>query len=122
MSAIRKQFLVDENQKPIAVLIPIDEFQRIEAALEKSGFGEGVVSPQQPSSGPKRDTWKDEQRWLKEHRAEFTGQWVALLGDKLLAHGMDAKEVFESAQRQGVENPLFTRIEPFEEFQFGGWI
>ncbi|MBI4750853.1 MAG: hypothetical protein HY774_20435 [Acidobacteria bacterium] len=117
MSNIPKQFLVDENQNPIAVVIPIEEFQRIEAVLVKS---EADVSTEStPSDGPKRATWPDEQRWIKEHQAQYAGQWVALLGYQLLAHGVDAKAVYESAQRQGVENPLFTKIEPVRGFQYG---
>src|SRR2546426_1160068 len=28
-----------------------------------------------------------ELRWLKDHRAQFAGQWVALQGYRLIAHG-----------------------------------
>ena len=67
---------------------------------------------------PKRPTWKEEQQWIKVHRSEYVGHWVALWGNRLLSHGTDAKEVYESARRQGIENPLFTRIELPEEFRF----
>ncbi|QBQ53978.1 hypothetical protein [Nitrosococcus wardiae] len=38
MLEIHKQILVDENQKPVAVEIPFDEFQRIEEVLENFGL------------------------------------------------------------------------------------
>ena len=34
MLAIHKKILVDENQKPVAVQIPIEEFERIEEVIE----------------------------------------------------------------------------------------
>ena len=40
-----------------------------------------------------------EMRWLAEHRHEYGGQWVALDGDKLLASGPNAREVYEAVRR-----------------------
>jgi len=62
-----------------------------------------------------------ETQWLKEHRHEYIGQWVALDGDRLISHGTNAREVSEAARAAGVEVPFFTRIEPDEELPFGGW-
>lgn len=52
-----------------------------------------------------------EYQWLKEHRREYIGQWIALEGDQLIAHGDDAKEVFEKADLLGVELPLVLLVE-----------
>ena len=38
MLEIHKSILVDENQKPVAVQIPIDEFERIEEVIENYGL------------------------------------------------------------------------------------
>lgn len=61
-----------------------------------------------------------EYQWLKEHRREYIGQWVALEGDQLIAHGNNAKEVFEKADFLGVELPLVLLVEdpdvPFAGF------
>jgi len=38
MLEIHKSIVVDENQKPIAVQIPIDEFERIEEVIENYGL------------------------------------------------------------------------------------
>ena len=62
-----------------------------------------------------------ELRWLDEHRQEYIGQWVALQGDRLLAHGMSAGDVYDEARRLGVEVPSLLRIEPWDELPFGGW-
>jgi len=38
MLKIHKSIVVDENQKPIAVQIPIEEFERIEDVIENYGL------------------------------------------------------------------------------------
>jgi len=38
MLKIHKSIVVDENQKPIAVQIPIEEFERIEEVIENYGL------------------------------------------------------------------------------------
>ncbi len=38
MLEIHKSIVVDENQKPIAVQIPIEEFERIEEVIENYGL------------------------------------------------------------------------------------
>lgn len=62
-----------------------------------------------------------ELRWLKEHRHEYIGQWVALDGDRLVAHGTNGREVYDEARRLGVEVPALVKIEASNELPFGGW-
>lgn len=62
-----------------------------------------------------------ELRWLKEHRHEHIGQWVALDGNRLLAHGTNAREVFRAAREAGVKAPFVEQILPADELPFGGW-
>lgn len=50
-------------------------------------------------------------RWLSEHSAEYEEQWVALDGDRLIAHGPNAQEVFDAADADGAYLPLVTFIE-----------
>jgi Family of unknown function (DUF5678) len=62
-----------------------------------------------------------EMRWIKEHRKEYAGQWVALDGAELLSHGTDAHQVFADARRL-VTSPFFAHLEPEDEAHFiGGW-
>jgi hypothetical protein len=56
--------------------------------------------------------------WLNEHRAEFGGQWVALDGNRLIAHGPDADAVFTAARTDGAYLPLVTYIEPADAPSF----
>ena len=62
-----------------------------------------------------------ELQWLKEHRDEYVGQWVALAGDRLISHGANAREVADAARGAGVAVPFLTQVDPPEEFPFGGW-
>jgi PHD/YefM family antitoxin component YafN of YafNO toxin-antitoxin module len=40
MFALRKNYVLDENQQPIAVQIPIGDFERLEAILEDYGLAQ----------------------------------------------------------------------------------
>jgi hypothetical protein len=80
--------------------------------------------PEQPKPEVRRVPMVDisrETQWVKEHRHEYVGQWVALDGERLVSHGTNAREVSEAARAAGVEVPFFTRVEPDEELPFGGW-
>jgi hypothetical protein len=54
---------------------------------------------------------KLEVQWLREHRREYIGQWIALDGDRLIAHGTDHQKVFAAADADGAYLPLVTFIE-----------
>jgi hypothetical protein len=60
-------------------------------------------------------------KWIQENREEFDGQWVALDGGKLLAHGTDGKKVHAEAQNKGIKTPLMHRVSVKENQPFGGW-
>jgi hypothetical protein len=50
--------------------------------------------------------------WINEHGSAYSGEWLALDGDRLLAHGEDLKAVAAAARAQGVEFPLLHLVEP----------
>lgn len=59
-------------------------------------------------------------RWLAENRERYSGRWVALNGNELLAVGVSAREVYAAiANHEGT--PLVTRVEPQDETYFAGW-
>jgi hypothetical protein len=62
-----------------------------------------------------------EQIWLKEHHSEFPGDWVALEGASLVAHGPSARQVLEAAKSAGYEQPLIVHIPSEPQLPFGGW-
>ncbi len=69
----------------------------------------------------KDEKFKSALKWIDEHRQEFDGQWVALDGERLLAHGTDGKKVHAQAQAKGVKTPLIHRVSVNETMPFGGW-
>jgi hypothetical protein len=52
-----------------------------------------------------------ELQWVREHEHEYIGQWVALDGDRLIAHGKDAEAVFAAARSQ-VPVPFLAHFRP----------
>jgi hypothetical protein len=59
-------------------------------------------------------------RWMNEHAHEYGGQWIALDGDRLIAHGENAEEVFAAAEADGAYLPLVTYILPADAPPFLG--
>ena len=50
-----------------------------------------------------------ELRWLGKQdklRKKLAGQWVAVEGERLIAHGPRLKEVLQQSKAQGVEHPF----------------
>ena len=61
------------------------------------------------------------EKWLKENRAEFFGQWVCLYGDDLISHGTDGLEVHRQAKEKGIKSPYVVRVIEEPEAFCGGW-
>lgn len=70
---------------------------------------------------PRHDAHERERAWVDRHRDEYVDQWVALDGDKLLAHGIDARKVYLAARAAGVEVPYVERIKRDGAPPFAGW-
>lgn len=64
---------------------------------------------------------RKEMRWLRLHSKEYAGEYIALSGDRLLAHGKDRALVVRLAREQGEERPLIHYSPPADELPFGGW-
>jgi hypothetical protein len=60
-------------------------------------------------------------RWIEEHRAEFAGQYVALEGDRLVAHGTDPKEIIAAVRASGLNGLFFTLIPLADAPPFAGF-
>jgi len=57
-------------------------------------------------------------RWINEHGDEYPGEWLALDGDQLLAHGTDLAEVAAAARAAGTQFPLLHLVEPPREHPY----
>jgi len=66
MLELHKNIVIDENQKPIAVLIPIEEFERLEEVIENYGLAkliDEVAGDEQLSVNEAKKIYRD----LKEN-------------------------------------------------------
>lgn len=62
-----------------------------------------------------------EYAWLREHRDEYAGQYVALDGDQLVAHAGELRELHRLVREAGAYRPFFVRVEALDELPCGGW-
>jgi predicted DNA-binding antitoxin AbrB/MazE fold protein len=61
-----------------------------------------------------------ELEWLAHESRPYTGEWVALDGNRLIAHGPKLAAVKMAAQAAGVSRPFFASM-PDGDMPFGGW-
>ena len=93
--------------------LPIEERRRLRIALER-------LDPKTDAQ-PAYRTHDGERAWINAHREEYLGQWVALDGDRLVAHGTDAKKVYDEARVRRIAAPYLERVSPKQEAFMGGW-
>ncbi len=94
------------------VFVPKHLWQQIERALTESNQAALVTPPsaRPPDNAAPQDRSR-ELCWIKAHRQDYTGQWVALEGDRLLGHGPTSREVIAAARQAGVESPFVIKLE-----------
>jgi hypothetical protein len=86
-------------------------WQLLEKLKERDPVSQETQGTPQPSkknrrqAEPMRD-YKTELQWIADHAREYKGQWVALDGDRLIAHGANADDVFDAAEADGANLPL----------------
>ncbi len=112
--------------------LPVEEQRRLRAALE-SLDSNGEVKPAKQEQLPQKPqslhikNGDDEIRqlrmeWLKSHRKEHGGQYIALDGDQLLAVGSNYRIAREKALAAGKPNAFVTYLsKPDEVAEMGGW-
>lgn len=117
-----QQIVINE----IGAFIPRTLFGRKEEIVNELALGgvfvESETKPPRPEIRrvPPIDLSR-EMQWLKEHRHEYLEQWVALDGDRLIAHGKRASEVYSVARAAGLKSPFVEFISATDDLPFGGW-
>lgn len=90
--------------------LPLDQQRKLRQLIEQQELP--AKSPLDKRVPPTlvRDS-KDEMKWLHEHAREYANEWVALDGDRLIAHGTNASEVYAAAEADGAPLPMVTFVE-----------
>ncbi len=125
VAALTASLTLDEKLTVAAFLI--DQAKQDAAAksngeaLVNGGSQEtGAEAKKIPNDVPHR-YFRREYEWLSQHRHEYPGQYVAIEGDKLYAHGPNGRKTLAEARQAGAKHPLIVRIEAEDELPFGGW-
>ena len=63
---------------------------------------------------------REEMLWISKESAPYAGEWVALDGNRLVAHGPKLAAVGAAARAAGVAEPFFASV-PDNDLPFGGW-
>lgn len=99
--------------------LPAAEQEKIRQWLNDKGptYGEGDRSRAHANRSART------LEWLPKTREKYLGQWVALDGDRLIASGQTAKEVYSKASAGGVQIPFVELVTEQESVPFiGGWL
>jgi hypothetical protein len=102
---------LDEILKAVKQL-PIPEQEQLRAILNDQSIDSLRPTPSKrvPPITAKID-YSNELQWLAQHGQEYAGEWVAIDGNRLIAHGRNAREVFAAARSSGVPLPMVTQVD-----------
>jgi hypothetical protein len=90
----------------------LDQLEQAERKSPKSTLDKRVPPIPVPDSAR-------EMRWITDHQREYAGQWVALDGDRLIAHGPNHDEVWAAAEADGAYLPMIVFIEDPDKIYAG---
>ena len=98
------------------------EKQKLRQALDAELEQQKLRAPESMQSGIDDDATRERRlNWLKTHREQYAGQYVALVGDMLVGHGWTIREAHDQAKANGVDNPFLVRLTSESEVLFAGW-
>ncbi|MCC6589917.1 MAG: antitoxin family protein [Bryobacterales bacterium] len=95
--------------------LALAEHQRVRLTIE-----EGADPLSWESTEPVNER-REELRWLATKSGAYAGEWVALDGSRLLAHGAKLADVRAAAVAAGFNDPFVARIAKDQDSPFGGW-
>ncbi|NOT62424.1 MAG: hypothetical protein HOP19_19635 [Acidobacteria bacterium] len=106
------------SDEKLAVAAALTAQARQERVNGKASNGTLPSRPPPDEVAPNR---QQELEWLKQHSREYAGQYVAILGDKLVAHAETLRELDRLIEAAGAKRPAITRIKAQGETLFAGW-
>ncbi len=105
--------------RPLKPLI-LEEHQRVHVTVEDRDPPLRWESAQPPHNCT-ADNSRAELDWLASESRHFAGEWVALDGNRLVAHGPKLAAVNAAARAAGVSRPFFASVPEDSDLPFGGW-
>ncbi len=93
--------------------LTLPEHQRVRLTIDEK-------PSQLSSSAAQTNERTAELEWLARESAPYAGQWVALQGQQLIAHGAKLATVSAAARAAGITEPFFASV-PDRDLPFGGW-
>lgn len=100
--------------RPLEPLV-LSEQQRVRFTIEERPAQSGRESP-----GPVNER-RQELEWLARESGPYAGDWVALDGPSLVAHGEKLASVSAAARAAGIFEPFVARVPRDKDIPFGGW-
>ena len=114
--------LTAENILKLIEQLPSTERARLQQMLaQESAASTKTKAPRDKrvSCEPMPDRTKEHQ-WVREHKNEYAGQWVALDGDTLIAASPIQQEVWNALGTDRVPTPLVVRISSPDDLPYVG--
>ena len=108
--------------RPVEPLV-LAEHQRVRLTLEEEQQPPPPtqqLSWESPEANEENDR-REELHWLAKQSGPYAGEWVALDGPRLVAHGEKLAAVTAAAKGAGISDPFFARVPKDTDLPFGGW-
>lgn len=106
---VMSETTIERLLKEISQLAP-DQQRELRKTLDQQEQATRSTLDKRVPPRPAPDSQR-EMTWLRTHAREYANQWVALDGERLIAHGVDAREVYEAAEADGAPLPMVTFVE-----------
>ena len=111
--------LTVENMLKLYEQMPAAEQQRLRALLIEQEPKAKAPLDKRVACEPMPDRTRKHE-WVKTHKQEYAGQWVALDGDRLVAASPVQQEVLEAVRTRGPNPPLILRIASPDDLPYVG--
>jgi hypothetical protein len=112
--------LIEMIKQQVGTLTPQEKSQLGLYLLEQAKLDQAAIAGTIAPIG-EEEKRKKQLEWLKAHRAEYAGLYVALDGDRLIGQGETIMEARQQARQNGVSHPFLVRLTAEDEVLFGGW-
>lgn len=118
---------MSENENSF-VQATVENFRRTPASLrrkllimheqELNGTESDQIAPATSFRRIPFDDRREKFQWLAQNSAGFKGEWVALDGNRLLAHNIDYSRVSQEVKSLGIDGAMYIFIERNENEDF----